>query len=113
MTPDREFTGPWLALVAVACFLVVALTTPLNMLLELLCAMALVTVFGKPFYYSNGWLLQLLPVVLQTSLFALLFLPVHRLFRRKSAAVRGTAIILLTAIYLGLWYGLTALLIVS
>jgi hypothetical protein len=57
---------------------------------------------------DNGAALYILLTTVHTGLFALLWLPVSVLTRRRSAGLRCTAVIAVTVLDLGFWFGCTA-----
>jgi hypothetical protein len=111
MAPTTD-QRPDVRLVAVAalCLLTVAIVSPSNLILGLFCWSMLATTFGSYFADNNPGVLYLLLAVVQTGLFALLWLPIFYLSRRRSMGVRCGFIIALTVVYLGFWLGWTALL---
>ena len=95
------------AAVTVVCFLAVALTSPLNLtLLFVSYDLVEVCLGGRAADGSQGCLI-VLAVVLQTALFAALWLPVWLLTRKRSWPVRAGAVVALTVAYLGAWLGWT------
>jgi hypothetical protein len=96
--------------VTVLCFLAVAFVSRCNLILGLFCWGMLAATFGSHAADNSGGVLYLLLAVVQTGLFALLWLPIFYLSRRKSLGVRCGLVVALTVVYLGFWLGWTALL---
>jgi hypothetical protein len=99
-----------LVAVTALCFLAVAVASRFNLIVGLFCWSMLATTFGSYFADNNHGVLYLLLAVVQTGLFALLWLPIFYLSRRKSLGLRCVFIVALTVVYLGFWLGWTALL---
>jgi hypothetical protein len=99
--------GVSVALVTVLCFVVVAFTSPFNLTLLLASCSLVEFCFGGYVADNSVGLVILLAALIQTALFALLWLPVYLMTRKRSLAVRVWSVIALGLVYLGLWVGWT------
>ncbi len=97
----------------ILCFCVVAVTSVYNLTLLFLSWGLIDSYFGDEAANTNPSLLLLLAASMQAGLFAVLWFPVAMLTSRKSTAVKYTSLIVLTAVYLGLWAAWTIWLVVE
>jgi hypothetical protein len=112
MPPNTdEQSKAWVEGWTTLCFGVVALTAPGNLILGLFCWGMLAKTIGSHFADNSGGALVLVLVLVQTGLFALLWLPVSYLSRRWSVGLRCVVVVVLTVLYLGFWFGWSALVI--
>ncbi len=87
------------------CFLVVAVSAPVNLPLGLLCWNFLSRTYGSIYADTHGGVDLLLAMATQTAGFAVLSLPAYYFSRRSSNAGRRRVIWIITALYLGFWFG--------
>ncbi len=110
--PEPEADGPEapesLIGLNVACLLIVAITSPFNLVLQgLFVWRLLAALFGTPFANDSGGLLLLLAMIAHTGWFALLWLVVTYASSDWSPLARRFVTIATTAFYVLFWLGWT------
>jgi hypothetical protein len=103
LKPNAPGLSP--AIISVVCFVLVAATAPFNWIVLFQCWRLLDALYGSYFADNSGNLLYVLGSLAQTSLFALLWLPVFYKSRSKPCYIRSWLVVLLTFAYLAFWFG--------
>jgi len=107
--PEPDGTRPLI----IGGSILVAITTPLNLILLLLCWWLVKATAGPYSADNNGPLIGLFAGAINVGLFVLLCGVAIVVFWRSSAYARRVAILVVLVLHLGLWIGLSFALLAS
>jgi hypothetical protein len=93
--------------VSITAFFIVALMSQFNLLLLFISWGIVASVFGQSFADNYHVALYAFAAAIQTGLFAVFFFPIYLFARRRSDAVAIAVVVVLTIVYLAIWFGLT------